>query len=52
MSLNTLPEPLTQLRARLVTLDIEREVTEQDSVFYLEASSKRLAELADLRSGP
>lgn len=33
MSLDTLPEPLTQLHARLAALDIEREAIEQDSVF-------------------
>lgn len=38
MSLDTLPEPLTQLHARLAALDIEREAIEQDSVFYPEAS--------------
>ncbi|EFS3870138.1 type VI secretion system ATPase TssH, partial [Shigella boydii] len=49
MSLDTLPEPLTQLHARLAALDIEREAIEQDSVFYPEASPERLAELTDLR---
>ncbi len=49
MSLDTLPEPLTQLHARLAALDIEREAIEQDSVFYPEASPERLAELIDLR---
>lgn len=49
MSLDTLPEPLTQLQARLTALDIEREAIEQDSVFYPEASPERLAELTDLR---
>lgn len=38
MSLDTLPEPLTQLHARLAALDIEREAIEQDCVFYPEAS--------------
>ncbi|EEV0484059.1 type VI secretion system ATPase TssH, partial [Escherichia coli O103] len=49
MSLDTLPEPLTQLQARLTALDIEREAIEQDSVFYPETSPERLAELTDLR---
>ncbi|HHG2881906.1 TPA: type VI secretion system ATPase TssH [Escherichia coli] len=49
MSLDTLPEPLTQLHARLAALDIEREAIEQDSVFYPETSPERLAELTDLR---
>ncbi|HHS9204594.1 TPA: AAA family ATPase [Escherichia coli] len=49
MSLDTLPEPLTQLHVRLAALDIEREAIEQDSVFYPEASPERLAELTDLR---
>lgn len=49
MSLDTLPEPLTQLHARLAALDIEREAIEQDCVFYPEASPERLAELTDLR---
>ena len=35
MSLDTLPEPLTQLQARLTALDIEREAIEQDSVFFI-----------------
>ncbi|ECI6680388.1 type VI secretion system ATPase TssH [Salmonella enterica subsp. enterica] len=49
MSLDTLPEPLTQLQARLAALDIEREAIEQDSAFYPESQPERLAELADIR---
>ncbi|EKI5630162.1 type VI secretion system ATPase TssH [Salmonella enterica] len=49
MSLDTLPEPLTQLYARLAALDIEREAVEQDCVLYPEYEPTRLAELADLR---
>lgn len=50
MSLDTLPEPLTQLHARLAALDIEREAIEQDSVFYPEASPERLALDVDARA--
>ncbi|EIX6435549.1 type VI secretion system ATPase TssH [Salmonella enterica] len=49
MSLDTLPEPLTQLKAHIAALDTEREAIEQDRAFCPDTDPARLAELADLR---
>ncbi|EJG2193016.1 type VI secretion system ATPase TssH [Klebsiella oxytoca] len=49
MSLDTLPEPLTQLQGHLAALDIEQKALEKDRTFYPASAQARLAELADLR---
>lgn len=49
MSLDTLPEPLTQLQGHLAALDIEQKALEKDRAFYPASAQARLAELADLR---
>lgn len=49
MSLDTLPEPLTQLQGHLAALDIEQKALEKDRAFYPASAQARLAELADQR---
>lgn len=49
MSLDTLPEPLTQLKVHITALDTEQNAIEQDRAFYPDTDPTRLAELADLR---
>ena len=49
MSLDTLPEPLTQLQGYLAALDIEQKALEKDRAFYPASAQARLAELADQR---